>query len=497
MKLRRLSFLLISGAYFFLTLETRILAELSNAPNSRSTEERLAAIEEKLQRLENRLDQALGTGAQKLGAPEATGETGTMPPITEQLAALDQKLRIVEQKKELDGEVMASKLKEMPVISAGKEGFWIRSADNNFQLRVGGIIQADSRFYTQSDPAIFLGSSTFLLRKARPILEGTVYKFFDYKLMADFGNGQAIVQDAYLDFNYFSRAKTRSGKFKPPVGLERLQADVNNIFVERALPSDLVPNRDVGVQVFGENLRGVFDYALGVFNGVVDGGNGDLDTNNTKDFAGRVFVNPFKTSNIASLKGLGIGFAGTSGSQQGPLPVFRTPAQAIFFNYTPSAVANGNRYLITPQAYYYVGPFGMLGEYVQTAQDVKNGNNFGEISTSAWQVAASYVITGEKASFKSVIPRKEFNPGAGSFGAVELAGRYTQLNVDNEAFILKFANSNVSSSRASTWTAGVNWYFNRNLRVQLNYEQSAFKGGSTTGNRQTEKVILSRFQVAF
>ena len=69
-------------------------------------------------------------------------------------------------------------------------------------------------------------------------------------------------------------------------------------------------------------------------------------------------------------------------------------------------MANGNRYLISPQAYYYVGPFGLLGEYVQTAQDVKNGNTFGEISTSAWQVAASYVITGEKASYKSVTPRK-------------------------------------------------------------------------------------------
>ena len=46
-------------------------------------------------------------------------------------------------------------------------------------------------------------------------------------------------------------------------------------------------------------------------------------------------------------------------------------AQAIFFRYNVSAVANGNRYLISPQAYYYVGPFGLLGEYVQTAQDVK------------------------------------------------------------------------------------------------------------------------------
>ena len=49
---------------------------------------------------------------------------------------------------------------------------------------------------------------------------------------------------------------------------------------------------------------------------------------------------------------------------------------------------------------------------------------------------------GEKASYRSVTPRKQFNPGAGNFGAVELAARYTQLNIDNDAFILKFANPN-------------------------------------------------------
>jgi phosphate-selective porin OprO/OprP len=139
----------------------------------------------------------------------------------------------------------------------------------------------------------------------------------------------------------------------------------------------------------------------------------------------------------------------------------------------------------------------LMGEYVQTAQVVKNGNTSRKIGTSSWQLAASYVITGEKVSFQSVTPRREFNPHAGSFGAVELAGRYTQLNVDSEAFIFKFANPNTSASRDRTWTAGVNWYFNKNLKLQLNYEQSAFKGGSTKGDRKTEKVILSQFQVAF
>ncbi len=220
MRIHGLSILFILAAYNFFAFQASVLAESSNTVKSQSTEERLAAIEGKLQQLEDRLDQALGTGGQKLDVTGGLAKAALVTPIPEQLAALDQKLRIVERNKELDAEAAATKLKETPIVSAGKEGFWIRSADNNFQLRVGGHLQADSRFYTESDPAIILGSSTFSLRKARPILEGTVYKFFDFKIMADFGNGQSLVQDAYVGFNYLPRTQFRLGKFKPPVGLE-------------------------------------------------------------------------------------------------------------------------------------------------------------------------------------------------------------------------------------------------------------------------------------
>jgi phosphate-selective porin OprO/OprP len=194
---------------------------------------------------------------------------------------------------------------------------------------------------------------------------------------------------------------------------------------------------------------------------------------------------------------LGVGFAGTAGSQQGLLSALRTPAQTIFFNYTAGTLAAGSRNVISPQAYYYWGPFGLLGEYVQSVQDVKKGTTLGEIDNQAWQVAASYVLTGEKASFKSVTPRRQFSPANGSFGAVELTGRYTQLNVDNDAFILKFADSTTSARQARTWTAGVNWYFSKNLKFEVNYEQSHFRGGSAIGDRSTEKLILSRFQIYF
>jgi len=482
---------------FLYGLASRGRAQNTGSSGAASVEERLAAIEGKLQLLENRLDQALGNNGQKINGNGNSEDHGLEAPVGERLEYLDQKLRILERRRELELESTAAKLKEAPLVSAGKNGFVIRSADSAFQLKLGGYIQSDSRFFTDRDQQKVQRPSTFVLRRIRPIFQGTVYKYFDFRLMPDFGNGQTVIQDAYLDLNYLPGAKVRFGKFKPPVGLERLQSGSEILFVERGFPTDLVPNRDVGFQIFGENLGSVFNYAVGLFNGVPDGENGDSDTNETKDFAGRVFVNPFGKTNLEPLKGLGVGLGSSVGSQQGLLPVLRSEGQAIIFNYTAGTLAAGTRRRLSPQAYYYWNNIGLLGEYVQSLQDVRKGTSFGEMNNRSWQVAGSYVLTGEKASYRGVTPARLFDPRTGQFGALELAARYSQLSIDNDAFILNFADPKNSISKASTWTVGLNWYFSRNLKFVVNYEQSHFRGGGTTGDRATEKVLLSRFQVAF
>src|SRR6267143_1743388 len=179
-------------------------------------------------------------------------------------------------------------------VSAGKDGFSVTSADGAYQLRLKGLVQEDGRFFDQDreKPA----SDTFLLRRVRPILEATVAKIFDFRIMPDFGGGQTVLFDAYLEARFSPAAKLRAGKFKPPVGLERLQSASDTLFVERALPTSLVPNRDVGVQLSGDLFGSRLSYAIGAFNGAVDGGNGDADVNDGKEAAARVFVTPFAKS---------------------------------------------------------------------------------------------------------------------------------------------------------------------------------------------------------
>lgn len=447
--------------------------------------------------------------------PGFAQESETIRELKSQVQELDQKLRVVERRLELERDTSSEKSKTAPSISAGAGGFSLRSADTNFVLKLRGYVQADSRWFIDDH---LDGNDTFLLRRVRPIFEGTVFDKYDFRVMLDFGSGASssaanngFVQDAYLNARFLPEFQLQFGKFKEPVGLERLQSGANLLFVERAYPTQLLPNRDVGVQAHGELFGGALSYAAGIFNGVPDGGSGDFETaDDEKDGAARLFAHPFRNTEIAPLKGLGLGLAGTYGNQEGALRSFVSPGQQRFFAYrtstsatAPNVEADGDHWRLTPQGYYYWGPLGVFGEYAISGQDVRQtsgGSGAGaraELRHTAWQVAVSYVLTGEENSWRGITPKRPFNVSNGGWGAWEIAARYSELDVDDDTFPI-FSNPDTSATGAKSWTIGLNWHLNRNVKFNVNYEHTDFEGGS--GNpitAQTEHAILTRAQVSF
>jgi len=360
-------------------------------------------------------------------------------------------------------------------------------------------------------------TDTFLMRRVRPILEGTVFRDFDFRLMPDFGNGTTVLEDAYVEWHYWPWLKVRAGKYKVPIGLEWLQQDRWTVFAERGLPTDLVPQRDVGAQLSGDLFGGVVTYAAGVFNGVVDGGIADTDVGDSKDGVARVFVQPFKKTDIAPLQGFGFGGAGSIGNEQVSstttnLASYKTPGQNTFFSFGKGVAPNGLEYRMSPQGFYYWGPVGLLAEYVEADQKLQNGTFEHYMRNNAWQVVGSFVVTGEDASYGGVTPRHPFDLKAGGWGALELVGRYGDLRLDPTAFNknttaggTRFASPITNAQEARDWGVGLNWYLNRDLKFVLDYDQTTFSGGAGTTSgtsyivtdRRTEEVLIGRVQVAF
>lgn len=423
------------------------------------------------------------------------------------VAELDQKLRIIERKLEIAEEAQQAKAKESPTVTASsKDGFSLASADKLFQLKLRGYAQADGRFFL--DDEANTGTDAFLIRRARLIFDGALGNDFEFRIAPDFAGGTAQLQDGYLDYKPSPLANLRFGRTKVPFGLERLQSSTDPIFLETGLPTALTPNYDTGVLLYGSVVTGLVDYAFGVFNGGPDGASIDSDTNDGKDLAGRVFLTPFKNTDLTAIKGLSFGLAGTIGDQQGTtaalgLPSIKSSGQQTIFAYKTStnaadtAYANGARTRISPQLFYTVGSFGLLGEYVISEQEVTKGKKTDTINNNGWQLAGSYVLTGESPSLKGVKPRSPFDPYKGNWGAFELAARVGELNIDDTAFTGKYADSKKSVSKAHNIGAGLNWYLTRNTRTSLDYEVTSFTDGASKGDRPDENLLLARVQYSF
>ena len=415
-----------------------------------------------------------------------------------------------------------------PKLEVGPTGFRLSSYDGAHFVNIRGSVQTDGKFFMDDkDKDNTAGSNLtdkFELKQARIRLEGRLLKYFDFKIMPDFGGGSIRLQDAFFDTHYFSFASLNIGKQKVPLILERLQGDNDFTFLERAYPTYLASNRDVGVMLHGEFARpghdaeytGTLDfknfisYQLGVFNGVGDNGfSNNTDVDDNKEFAGRIWAHPFQPSGIAILDKLGIG---VSGSWQQPhnesLTNLPSPnGQNTIVDYskrgsgiTSLTASGGDHSRVSPQAYWYYGPYGLLGESAVSSQELLaiTGGQKADIRqiNKAWQVQASYVVTGEDNTFQSVKPRENFDPRNGKWGALQLAARLTGLDIDDDTFA--FLDPDNSVNHASTWTVGANWFLNRYTRIMADYEETYFDGGAANGeDRRTEKVFSTRFQLSF
>jgi len=372
--------------------------------------------------------------------------------------------------------------------------------------------------------------------------------------MPDFAqtsNTANMLPDAYVDFAYLPQASLLVGKYKPSIGLERLQGDANTAFLERAFPTNLAPNRDMGLQVHGGfampgykaetapgpiDNKNAFTYQVGITDGTGDSGNPygngspaatSSSFANNKEFDGRLFAQPFQHSGYAWLEGLGIGVAGSfSNPDHQIIQAQRTPlGQSQFIDYgsanattTGAITSNGNANRIYPQAYWYKGPFGLMGEYVASTQTLNAANassssnrlhnNITQTNKAA-QAQISYVVTGEDNTFEGVKPMRNFDPFKGSWGALQLAARWSELTVDSNTFLL--LDPTKTASKATAFTVGANWFLNKNALIRFDFENVSFTGGAQSAaptgtgantvyhiaNRPGEQVLSTRFQLAF
>jgi phosphate-selective porin OprO/OprP len=316
------------------------------------------------------------------------------------------------------------------------------------------------------------------------------------------------------------------GKIRGTVGLENLLLDSQLLFNERSLVTTMVPVVNPGIELWGDIAGGILNYQAGIFNGDGDGRVGpNTDFGDDKVFGARVFLQPFKQSDSVPLRGIGIGVgssygrvgpnaAGLPSTTGGTLPGYYSAGQQQFFAYNPvigPVVADKVHWRFCPQATYLCGPFGLMGEYIVSEQGVFNETTLqrADVQNRAWQVSGQWVLTGESAGFTGIAPERPFDPRTGGWGAWQLLGRVSQLEVGQNAFE-GFSDPTLSARSAFSWALGFNWWLNQNVRFSASFSRTYFGGGGVinpidplttvppaTVSHQDENVVFTRIQLAF
>lgn len=409
----------------------------------------------------------------------------------------------------------AAKPESTPLRAAYDEGFQLSTPDPDFfSLRIGGLLQTDYRYYDYDDKDP--NTNRFDIRRARLLLGGTMYRYFDYKFEYEFqGSGSRNLLDAYVDARFVPWASLRLGQGKEPFGLEQVTKDKNLYFAERSMGWYLTPQRDVGVMAHGSIFQDRINYGFGVFNGdgLDDATGGDQDD---PEFAGRLVLAPFKTSGPDLLQDLQFGGSFTySDIDRNNVQVqVKTTGLTTFFEVASGAKFNvirdgGEKRRYGLELGWAFGPLALSAEYVNLEfTDITTSRDSFSTDMEDTYVALLWMLTGEHPKFKNgvfqpVEPHHNFLQGG--WGALGLALRYDCFSAEPSVYDDLILEGN-SVRKAEAYTIALNWFLNPSARLIIDATRTEFDKpliidrDSLTGEliyAEREDVLTGRFQFGF
>jgi phosphate-selective porin OprO/OprP len=346
-----------------------------------------------------------------------------------------------------------------------------------FTFHPRGTLELDYAAYNERAGGYRYNDGTDI-RRGRFGFDGTFLKQFKYRVEAEYVKNSVNLLDAYIQYAPGAAWLLTVGQHKAPYGLEANTSDSFNTFLERGMANNAFgavgAERRLGVSLGYADAH--VTATLGLF-GAGEAVQRDMTTpGETRGINGRVtwepIAEPGKLLHIGASAYRVSHFAANTISNLGDRPNSRVDGgrlASISINGTapvsgPETGAKAATYYGAEAAAVY-GPFSVQGEYNHLSID-----RFGAdptINVDGFYVFGSVFLTGESRVFKNgtvdrVKPRANFDPGKGTWGAIELAVRYDQLDLTDLGF-------SPLARKAHTLTGAANWYLNPNLKLMFNY----------------------------
>lgn len=426
---------------------------------------------------ETELDTLVPADQLETEVPATTGN-----PVLDRLNALETRIKQLETRNaelEQQAELNEGRLESVETRAAKAATFtWaptISEPTGEFSFKPRGVIEADVAAFVERKGGYDYNNGTGF-RRARLGFEGTAFKWFNYRIEADFAGNLVNLTDAYLQYSKIPKTLITLGQHKAPFGLESNNSDNYNIFLERGMFTNAFGNagaeRRIGISAVyapKENLN----FALGLFgdNESVGRSSGAPVTDSPDEswgVNGRATWEPvFDTGKIVHL--------GLSGYYRTALKSGDIEDAARLSDRPNIRVDNGNiadsgvipnvrslRYGGVEAAGVF-GPLTVAGEAGRLWLD---RDGFADRHFTGFYGYAAYMLTGETRPFKGgnfdrVRPFREL--GKNGLGAFEVALRYDHLNLRKTPVLARAGND------ATSFTLGLNWYFNPFAKLMFNW----------------------------
>lgn len=370
---------------------------------------------------------------------------------------------------------------------ADHNGLTVSSDDGENELSFGGRLHYD---VAQFDDDVTPLADDNDIRRLRLSLSGRFLDDWRFKLERDVGGTSDGWKNAWLGYSGIQHWNFKAGNMTAPVGMEQTYGSNDMPLMERSLSAALAPGFLTGAQARYDR-RG-WTAALGYFTNPIDQELGDAGAEGD-GFAGRVTYAPLRKKG----KVLHVGTSYQRRSIDDTYDPVTNPDDGFRLRARPGS-GLADRTLVDTgiipgvdgtstwgvELAAVAGPVSFLAERLQMRV-----NRVDQLSLdfSGWHATAAWALTGEsRRYFKGSGVMGGIRPNR-KWGAIELALRYDQLDLDDE---------DVLGGQERNLTYGVNWYLGRNFRLMFDHVEAELDP-NRNGIKEDVGITQLRAQVNF
>jgi phosphate-selective porin OprO/OprP len=436
--------------------------------------------------------------------------------IAEQRVQLETQARLLDaqqaQLESLTKQLGQSKVSvpEAPKLAFSNNRPTITSGDGRASIAVRANVQLDGAMYGES-PAGPLStdfrrgsvggvpnrentaardfSDGFVTRRARIGVEGTIASSFSYKFLAELGGsgteGPTRINDTWIAYSGFAPFTIQLGAFAPLANMDDSTSAEDIAFMERASAAELsrsLAGADGRLGIAVKTSRARWMSSLALTTRTVN----DAEVFDSQASAvGRVgfLLATDEDYNVH------LGASGTYVFSLADQGEGTTPRHPVRFRDRPEVRVDGVRLIdsgsIDADHVSVIGSeiganwknFYLQGEHfwfdiMRPASSTAQDPHF-----AGYYLQGSWILTGESrrynpvtGAFQAPRPKASFSRNGG-FGALELAARYSRMDLNFEEGLpgSTALPPSVRGGDQQVWTLGINWYPNPNVKLMLDY----------------------------